>query len=210
MRKISITEGLNELKLFDARINKAIAGAQFCGTSKKSTQKVGHMDREEFEKRAKASYQSVTDLIANRNELKSLIVKSNAITPVEVSGKTMTVAEAIERKNSIKYEKALLNVMKAQYATAITTVNRENKKVDEKVDELLITLAGKDSDRKITKEEQENLTKPYREKNEWEFVDPVKMLDEMQNLEEEIDAFEAEVDSKLSIINATTFVELSF
>ena len=210
MRKISVTEGLNELKLFNSRIEKAIGIAQFCGASKKSTQKVGHMNREEFENRAKASYQSVTDLISNRNELKSAIVKSNAVTSVTIGNKTMTVAEAIERKKSIEHEKLLLNVMKAQYTTSVASVARENKKVDDKVDELLITLVGNDSDKKITKEVQESIETPYREKNEWEFVDPIKMMDTMQKLEEEIDVFETEVDSKLSITNATTFIELSF
>ena len=97
MRKISITEALNELKLYDSKINKAIANAKLASAAKKSSDKVGVVKKEEFEERAKASYQSVTDLIANRNALKSAIVKSNAVTEVTINGKTMTVAEAIER-----------------------------------------------------------------------------------------------------------------
>ena len=104
MRKISITEALNELKLYDSKILKAITNAKLVGAAKKFSDKVGVFKKEDFEDRAKASYQSVTDLIANRNALKSAIVKSNAITEVTVNGKTMTVAEAIERKNSIDYD----------------------------------------------------------------------------------------------------------
>lgn len=35
MRKISITEALNELKLYDSKITKAITNATLCGATKK-------------------------------------------------------------------------------------------------------------------------------------------------------------------------------
>lgn len=210
MRKISITEALNELKLYDSKINKAIANAKLASAAKKSSDKVGVVKKDEFEERAKASYQSVTDLIANRNALKSAIVKSNAVTEVTINGKTMTVAEAIERKNSIDYDVTLLNEMKRQYVAATDTVNKENKKVDNKVDELLSTLIGKDSDKKISKEDQEAIEKPYREKNEYEFIDPIGIYDKILELETDIDGFNSEVDTRLVLSNATSFIEIDF
>lgn len=210
MRKISITEALNELKLYDSKIEKAIANAKFVGATKKSADKVGVVKRETFIEKAKASHQSVTDLIANRNAMKSAIVKSNAITQIEVNGKTMTVAEAIEHKNSIKYEENFLTEMKKQYANTVNTVDRENKNVDRKVDELIATLVGKDSDKKLSKEDQVAVETPYREKNEYEMVDPINIFDEMIKLESEIDGFKAEVDTRLVLSNATTFIELDF
>lgn len=210
MRKISITEALNELKLYDSKITKAITNAKLAGAAKKSADKVGVVKKDEFTERAKASYQSVTDLIANRNALKSAIVKSNAVTEVTINEKTMTVAEAIERKNSIDYDESLLSEMKKQYASATDTVNKENKKVDNKVDELLSTLIGKDSDKKISKEDQEAIEKPYREKNEFEFIDPIGIYDKIVELESDIDGFKSEVDTKLVLSNATTFIEIDF
>lgn len=41
MRTISITEALNELKLYDARIRKAISNIKLVGAAKKSSDKVG-------------------------------------------------------------------------------------------------------------------------------------------------------------------------
>ena len=210
MRKISITEALNELKLYDSKITKAITNAKLLGATKKSSDKIGVVKKEEFIERVKASYQSVTDLIANRNALKSSIVKSNAITEITINGKTMTVAEAIERKNSIEYDEQLLNAMKTQYVAATSSVDKENKKVDTKVDELIQTLVGKDSDKKIEKDAIEAIEKPYREKNEWELVDPIKIFDEMLKLEAEIDGFNSEVDTRLVLSNATTFIEIDF
>lgn len=210
MRKISITEALNELKLYDSKIMKAIDSAVFVGATKKSDSKVGVIDRDVFCVRAKASYQSIVDLISNRNALKSAIVQSNAITYVIVNGKTMTVAEAIERKKSIEYEVMLLDEMKKQYARTTDTISKENKKVDNKIDELLATLIGKDTSKEINKESQEAIEIPYRNKNEYEMVDPVDLLNKIEALEEEIDGFMSEVDTRLSVINSTTLIELDF
>lgn len=210
MRKISITEALNELKLYDSKINKAITNAKLVGATKKSSDKIGVVKKEEFIERAKASYQSVTDLIANRNALKSAIVKSNAVTEVTINGKTMTVAEAIERKNSIEYDEQLLNTMKAQYVNATSSVDKENKKVDTKVDELISTLVGKDTDKKIDKDAVEAIEKPYREKNEFELIDPIGIFDEMLKLEADIDGFQSNCDTSLVLSNATTFIEIDF
>lgn len=210
MRTISITEALNELKLYDARIRKAISNIKLVGAAKKSSDKVGVVSKDTFNERAKADYQSVTDLMANRNALKSAIVKANAITDVTIAGKTMTRAEAIERKNSIEYEESLLLEMKRQYATTMDSVNKENKKVDSKVDELITTLVGRDSDKKLSKEDQEAVEKPYREKNEFEFIDPIGIYDEMLALESDIDGFKSEVDTVLVLSNATNFIEVDF
>lgn len=108
IRKISITEALTELKLYDQKINKVLCSADFIGCKKKSSDRVNSFKLENFEANAKASYQSVSDLIENRARLKSAIVQSNAATMVEIAGKKYTVAEAIERKNSIEYDKMLL------------------------------------------------------------------------------------------------------
>lgn len=210
MRKISITEALNELKLYDAKITKGIDNSTFVGATKKSSDTVGVVTRDEFNNRAKASYQSVVDLIANRNALKSAIVKSNATTEVKIGNKTMTVAEAIERKNSIDYDRGLLLELENQYNDATSTVISNNKRVDAKVDELINTLVGKDSSKKLSKEDQEAVERPYRDKNEYELVDPIGIYNKIVALENDIDEFESNVDTALVLSNATTFVELDF
>ncbi|MBS5368933.1 MAG: hypothetical protein KHY19_05675, partial [Coprobacillus cateniformis] len=136
MRKISITQALNELKLYNEKILKAIEKVNLVGYAKKSFDKIGVFTKDEFSANCKADYQSLTDIIANRNYIKSAIVKSNAVTEVKIGESVMTVAEAIERKTSIQYDELLLDKMKAQYAAATSNVERENKRVDAKVDEL--------------------------------------------------------------------------
>lgn len=207
MRKITITQALNELKLYDAKIDKAISSAHMIIAVKKSADKIGSYTRDEYINKAKASYQSVTDLIRNRSILKAAIVKSNAETEISIDGVTMTVAEAIERKNSIVYDKNLLAEMKRQYSNAITNLTRENKRVDEKIDELLSRLIG-ESDKKITSESQEIIEAPYRAKNEFELINPLELETQIEQLEASIDGFESNCDIALSMSNATTFIEV--
>lgn len=207
-RKISITEALCELKLYDSKITKAVTNAKYIGATKKSSDKVGVIKRDTFEANAKSGYQSVTDLISNRNKLKSAIVQSNAITEVEVAGNKMTVAEAIERKSSIEYDETLLIELKRQYATATDTVLKENKKVDTQVDKMLETFMGKDSDKKIGKDDQDSIVEPYRIKNEFELVDPLDLLTEIQKLENDIEEFKANIDICLTLSNSTIFIEI--
>lgn len=207
-RKISITEALCELKLYDSKITKAVTNAKYIGATKKSSDKVGVVKRDTFEANAKSGYQSVTDLISNRNKLKSAIVQSNAITEVEVAGNKMTVAEAIERKSSIEYDEALLIELKRQYATATDTVLKENKKVDTQVDKMLETFMGKDSDKKIGKDDQDSIVEPYREKNEYDLVDPLDLFLEIQKLENDIEEFKANIDICLTLSNSTVFIEI--
>lgn len=210
MRKITITEALNELKLYDSKINKAISSAAFIGAKKKVNEKVGVVPTDKFVSNAKAALQSVQDLIRNRNILKAAIVESNARTTLEVAGKKMTVAEAIERKASIDYDKELLLAMKSQYAAATATVRKENEKVDKKVDEILLTIAGKDTTKKLDDANQKNVELSYRANNEFELVDPLDLLDVITAMETEIDEFESTVDGRLTLSNATTFIELDF
>lgn len=208
MKKISIIEALNELKLYDSKINKAIQNGKFIGSAKISSDRIGVQSKTEFKDLATANYQSVNDLISNRNKLKAAIVQSNAVTNVVINGNTMTVAEAIERKTNIEYEQNLLNVLKQQYYMASETVLRENKKVDEQVTKLLETLIGKDSDKKINKDDQEAIEKPYREKNEFELVDSIGLLKEIEKLESSIDGFNSNVNTALTLSNAITTIEI--
>ncbi len=100
--------------------------------------------------------------------------------------------------------------MNTLYTNAISTMERENTRVNAKVDELLLTLVGKDTTKKITVEEQAAIEKPYRDKNEVELVDPLNLYEKIQELKKRIDGFNSSVDVALSLSNATTFIEVDF
>lgn len=203
MRKMSITEALVELKTLDARINKAI-DKPWCAVIKTKDEK----DPKVFDTREtiKANYQSVTDLIEERAKIKSAIVRSNAVTEVTVAGVTMTVAEAIERKSSIDYEKSLKHQMERQFVGCMTEITNENRKVDIRFDGILEKLVG--SDRTNISEEHKAIAETYRQNNQVELLDPINLENKIQKFEEKISEFEANIDVALSMSNAITFIEI--
>lgn len=210
MRKITVTEALKELKLYDDKIYKAIGRAEFVGAAKKNSELIGHKKKSTYEIDAKSSFDSITAMIDNRDALKSAIVNSNAITKVEIGGVTMTVAAAIEKKSSIEYDKRFLYAMKEQFDQAVSTVSRENAKVDAQCDRLIETQLSGDNKQKIDKVDIEAFTAPYRKQREFAIVDPLDIEKRIVELETNIDTFEAEVDTKLNVSNALTTIEIDF
>ena len=208
METMLVTHGLNELKLLDSRILKRISDTGFITCSKKSAKKISGVGKDTYRKLSKSGYDSVIDLIARRNAIKSAIVKSNAITKVTIAGKEMTVAEAIERKSSISYEHNLLNELTSQLSSARTKLERENAKVDEQIDALLTTAYGKDSKEKISEGMHDAIAVPYREANEYEYVEGFDVKATIVSLSDDIDSFLSEVDTVLQVSNSTTTIEV--
>ena len=205
MREMTVTQGLCELKLYDAKIEKAIDNANFVGAAKESSTKVGNVEKITFKANAEKAKQSILDLINNRARLKAAIVNSNAVTKVKIGSKEMTVAEAIERKSSIVYERGLLLRLKNNYAAANMTVTDNNNRVNAQVDKLLESAYGKD-DAKRTNEIYDSIAKPYHAANDWELVDPIRAELWIEELDAQIDDFVSNVDVALSVSNATTII----
>lgn len=208
METMLVTQGLNELKLLSNRIEYKILSADFIVSAKNSDKNaVKGISKERFKRDAKADYESINALIDRRQKIKNAIVASNAIEKVTVAGVTMTRAEAIEMKTSIADKKLLLSTMEQQYMDAVTKMEKENQKVDSTIDDMLAKLYGRDSDKKVSKEDQDAVTAPYREANQHALVDALNIKEKINSLKEFIGNFESEVDSALQVSNCTTTIE---
>jgi hypothetical protein len=207
MEKITATKALVELKMLKKRITDKIQTSLFVsavrGEDKKTIQQ---MDLEKADAEIKASKQSITALIARRNAIKTALVRANAEATVEVGGKTYTVAEAIERKNSIGYDVALLTAMKTQYGHIVGVVEAHNSKVDANLQNVLKSLGDSKT---IDKASIETTVKSLRKLDEVKMFDPINIKKSIDDLEADIDKFKAEVDTALSVVNATTIIEVS-
>jgi hypothetical protein len=207
--EMSITRALAELKMLDSKINRAINSGVFIAGAKKSSKKINSIyTREDFDKRAKADYQSVTDLIKRRKLIKSKIVESNAQTIVKVNGIEMSRADAIERKDSIMYEKELLSELEKQYSSVLVNVRKENEKVDANLQKLLETSMGKEGKQKATEDDINAIAKPFKEQNEYEVVNPLELQNLIKQLRDDIEGFTMEIDFVLSTSNALTMIEI--
>lgn len=129
---------------------------------------------------------------------------------VEVAGKIMTVAEAIDKKSAIDYEESLLEELNNQYILAAEKVSKENNKVDESVEQLLNTAYGKEGKEKITQSSYDAIVNPYRQANEYELIDSLDIEKLIKNMREEIESFKSEVDTVLQISNSTTMIEIDY
>lgn len=206
MEKMLVTQGLNELKLLDQRIQRETRQAIFVSSAKTIEKKVTpNMTKEDFCDRAKSSYQSLMDLIKRRSAIKAAIVASNAVTNVMIGEEEMTVADAIERKSSIEYEEGVLQVMKNQLEKAKSTMNTQNVLMQDKIDKNIETMLGKEG--KAKDEDLKSMMDMFREANQWSLVDPLLIEDKITELSSKIEVFKSEVDSALQISNCITWIE---
>lgn len=205
--KMTIHRGLSELKLIDAKIAKQINEIQPVGIHQKDKLVYNHISKEEFEKTAKSKYDSVIDLINRKAAIKSAIVGANAVTKVKIGEKEMTIADAINFKASIKFKKTLVEVLKSKRQKAVADLNSNNQVVNDNVQKLLEFTFGKESV-KADGKDLDSVRKPYMEANEFHLFDPLETNKKVEQMDQEISEFEAEVDAVLSEINSVTFIEI--
>lgn len=201
--QITITRALVELKTLDDRINKA-SNFEFVRVSYPERSET--LNAEDFKSNCQRTFQSITDLIKYRASLKGAIVRSNAETKVNIAGTEYTIAEAIERKNSIKYEKTFINSLKNQLRTAVHQRDNHNSNAETRLERMLTAELGKDkrTDPEIIK----TLTEGYRKANLATLVDPLQLSTVIEKIEEAISSFEAEVDVCLSEANSRTLISV--
>ncbi|ONI47674.1 hypothetical protein AN644_04325 [Candidatus Epulonipiscium fishelsonii] len=206
--KISIHRGLAELKLLNSRIHKSINDLGPIGMCKLSQDKIiGTTDnKKEFEEKAKSAYNSIKDLIIRRDKIKRAIVLSNAMTKVMISGIEYTVAEAIEKKESIEYTKNLLDKLKNHKRGITNDFTLEMQNMEHNLEEQIKIISGNAKEQNV--EYIKAFSEGYKKRNGYEIVDPLEIDKEIEKLEKYVDDFESEVDAVLSEINATTFIEI--
>jgi len=208
MNEITVSRALVRLKTLDSQIRGEIEEMKDLALAKPGKRALtGYASEEEFTKQAVHTHDKVTGLIAERKKVKAAVVASNAQTTVTVAGKSYTVAEAIERKNSLEYDKLLLRKLKEQYRAAVVNVERANNDLEaNKVDRYIESVYGKDAGTRDRSGEIQKARQDYLDQNSWVMLDPLNLAQKIEALEEDIRTFEAEVDVVLSESNATTSV----
>jgi len=201
-RGITITRALVELKTLEDRIKKA-SDFEFVRVNYPD-KGVNPAGDEQFKSSCERTFQSISDLIKYRASLKGAIVRSNAETKVSIADVDYTIAEAIERKNSIKYEKSFIASLKTQLRNAIHQRDAHNTTADSRLERMLTAELGKD--KRTDPEIIRSLTEGYRKANMAVLNDPLDLAAVIEKMEESISAFEAEVDITLSESNSRTMI----
>lgn len=207
MASISITRALAEVKALEDRISKAVAEGIFVSVTKgkwdRQTVMNSGISVETMSTNITASHQKVDDLIKRRQLLKKLVIESNGMTYVKVCDQTMTVAEAIERKNSIKFERLYFDAMRTQWLRADQQVVAANTKLDNDI-EHAVTAAYASDKSKPTPEMYDAIAEPRRREHAAALLDPRGIRTKLEELAGQLNLFHAEIDFVLSESNART------
>jgi hypothetical protein len=169
----------------------------------------GFYKKEDFETEAKAKFQSVVDLIERKNKIKSAIVTANGVTQVKISGVKMTIADAINFKSVVVFKKNLIATLIKKHNAVKSKFTVENEKVNNVALENAKIMIGKQGDDRVkpTDEDVKNIVEPFVKRNEFHLIDPLKVEELTEKLQNEVNNFEVEVDAVLSEINAITIIE---
>ena len=201
MKQITVTEALRELSLYDEKISKAMEMKMFIALAKEADKEEAD---EKLGKEFNANYASITDVIENRKKIKSALIQSNAVTEVTINGEKMTVAEAIDQKNSMFYRKNLLDKLKSQYRGALSQKESYDRKMESEIDNMLSKIAS--SEAADVKEKREVIEEAYKANHAYVIIDPLDLKTKIEELEASIEGFEKDVDVALALSNAQTII----
>lgn len=208
---MNIHQALVELKTLDKRIESAINDGEWVIANKHSNTKISGVDLKDFAETIKSRHQKVTSLIARAEAIKRAVVNSNAVTKVVIAGKEYTVAEAIEMKNhGVERKKMLIFRLHTDYTHAKAVADRANgAELERRADDYIRTMIGT-TDVKGMTAEVKRMRDEFIAAQTMELVDPIGVLKQMELLNEEITAFETNVDAALSVSNALTQITIVY
>ena len=209
--KMTVHKALAEIKVMDNRINSAIYSGVYCLANKHSNEKVKGIAVEDYKKVMQSFYDKANDLIKRNEAIKKAVVLSNAVTKVKIGDNEYTVAEAIWMKNhGIDNKDELLVKLQQQYNKAQAEILKNNgEELDKRAEQYVIGIYGS-KEGKANTEAFEKTKKEFIKANQYELLDPIGILNVIENLEKEIDTFKAEVDAALSTSNAITEIEVTY
>ncbi len=208
MTQMTLTRALNEVKLTEKKIagltDKMTGWTIITKNGKITSSKYDNLDQ--FESTVKTNKDKVNTLIDYRNKVKRALIAANNVTQVTIGGKTMTIADAIDRKAFATTELNLYRKISLDVKNTQNQFDAEQRKVDMKVDDLINTAL--EGDGKKDPEVVKGIEKSVRENNKFVLEDKNKITQWVETSIEEVEEFLNEVDFVLSEVNAKTTIEI--
>lgn len=212
--KLLITQALDERDLLVKKINSKIERIDFVDGKKRNEEKVIQqvITKEDFCKKVKTSYQQIQDLIKRYQKIDEAIITSNANTYIETSFGTYSVAVALSMRNrlrelnAIDFETILRNKMEENYYEVLELKDLRNRRLEEDAEKMRLSILGKDG--KYKDDKPLSVVDAYISENTVELIDPLNVLDEIESLKDKHTTLLSELETKIKISNATTFIEI--
>lgn len=204
-KELTVYEALIEISRIKDKLKNFENSNQvsmFIGFGTQNAKTIKGVERNQFESILQSNYDSITHLISNLAEYKAKLALSNATTKINIGNKEYTIAEALQRKDNIKIEHDLLNIIQSQINMTNNQVTKHNNDIDNGLSDYLEKVKGENS----TPEDIEKLTETYNINNKYIVIDPNKIIENINNKYEELKTFVRDVDVQITSSNVKTLI----
>lgn len=218
-QKMLVTQALDQRDLLVKKICDKIRKASFTETKKHNEEKVmeRRVTQKEFEKEARSSYQQIIDLIHWYDKVDQAILRSNAETIIETSYGAMSIANALALRSRLNcsnaydsdsnFEGNLMMKLEEELNEKIRVMEQKNKGLQNTAETMRLSILGKDT--KTKDETPLKVVDVYVQENTTELIDPLNVRKKIDELNERRETILNELDTKIKVSNATTFVEIN-
>ena len=218
-QKMLVAQALDQRDLLVKKICDKIRKASFTETKKHNEEKVmeRRVTQKEFEKEARSSYQQIIDLIHWYDKVDQAILRSNAETIIETSYGTMSIANALALRSRLNcsnaydsdsnFEGNLMMKLQEELNEKIRVMEQKNKGLQNTAETMRLSILGKDT--KTKDETPLKVVDVYVQENTTELIDPLNVRKKIDELNERRETMLNELDTKIKVSNATTFVEIN-
>lgn len=218
-KKMLVTQALDQRDLLVKKICDKIRKASFTETKKHNEEKVmeRRVTQKEFEKEARSFYQQIIDLIHWYDKVDQAILRSNAETIIETSYGTMSIANALALRSRLScsnaydsdsnFEGNLMMKLQEELNEKIRVMEQKNKGLQNTAETMRLSILGKDT--KTKDETPLKVVDVYVQENTTELIDPLNVRKKIDELNERRETILNELDTKIKVSNATTFVEIN-
>lgn len=206
LKPMTVWKALNERKVLKDRIQRKSNSLEYFAVSTKGSEVVNGIDRDTYEAKLAANFNSIYQLYKNLEAYDAAIAEFNAKTEITIGGKTYTIAAAIARKQRLESEKDFIDNVISSLTATIRQISKDNDtilnetKINENVGRLL-------AERKFKVEEiakgEEYLRDKYISDNTRVLVDPLNLYSKLDTLMDEINTFDNELNEKFNLVNVT-------
>lgn len=215
MEKMIVTQALDERELLKKKIRDAIAKCDFVAVQKPGDDVIAQDKQKvaDYEAEVKASFQSIRDMMDRYTRLDAAILLANATTKIEVAGKTMTRAAAINLRKMMKgqgladtdFTDVMIRKMTTDLDRARLKIARSQEVADRQREVMSNSLVS--SDKKVLSEDNLKSITAYCDNLVLKLVDPIDIEKTIADMQEEWDNLTTNLESAIRISNATTYVE---
>lgn len=192
-----VTQALAQIKLLDSRIQKLQAEQWFHTVQHQKT--LAGAPAETAERQTQGLWDSYRALVEQRQALKNKIILTNAHTRVTIGDITVTVAEAIEAKRSFADRRMVLQGILKGFLKAQQQAEQLNSKLEVQLQEMAKAGAVAQGSADVASALIDKMRSDSAAKVSSE---PIALM--VSQEVESLSSFLSDVDSALSISNATT------